>query len=129
MPDVDHPRGLLLAMGLIAFLAAACTSSQAPQPMGDIASAELAIEAAEAAEAAQYAPTHLQEARDALEQARALQSSDPERSRELAQEAQSTAELATEQARAETSQRDELTTEEETMMPEFEAEGLTGGTN
>jgi hypothetical protein len=129
MPNVDHPRGLSLAMGLVAFLAAACTSSPAPQSMSDISSAELAIEAAEAAEAAQYAPTHLQEAQETLAQARALQSSDPERARELAQEARSTAELATQQARAQTAQRNELTTEEEDMEPEFEAEGLTGGTD
>lgn len=129
MPNVDHPRGLLLMMGLVAFLAAACTSSPGPQPMSDISAAELAIEAAEAAEATRYAPTHLQEAQDTLAQARALQASDPARSSELAQEARATAELATEQARAETAQRNELTTEEEDMVPEFEAEGLTGGTD
>jgi Domain of unknown function (DUF4398) len=129
MPKLDHPRGLYLAMGLLALLAAACTSSGAPDAMTDISSAELAIEAAEGAEAAQYSPTYLQEARDTLEQARALQSSDPEQASQLAQEARSTAELAAEESRAQTSQRNELTTEEGEMVPEFEAEGLTGGTN
>lgn len=90
-----------LTAAVAAAALAGCASTDVSPPKAEFARAELAIKQAVAADATEYAPLHLREARQKLEQAReALHDENFTIAGRLADEAQVSAELAMAEAQS-----------------------------
>jgi hypothetical protein len=92
-------RKLMAGLAGAALVAAACASI--PEPKGEVANADLALQKSEAVNAAQFAPLDARLAREKLEKAKlAMQKEDYEKARRLAEEAEVDALVAEAKARS-----------------------------